>query len=382
MRKLALAVAAVLVLANPAGAAVIEEDNREPIGDGEPALARGIGFILESGSAYTCTAFCVASDVIATSAHCILRRDRNLSPVDLSNVRFHMFDRNPGVRRSETQPAIRSIRAASDLQTGSGSQTTTAIFHGEFSTRKDSPRHFDDWALAKLETPLCEGRALSVQPVSQQQLRDEGYGRNLYMIGYHGGRFEEGRIRSSNCELNAVRLGNFMRSQRQRFANAPDLLLHRCDMEQGASGSPIFLETEDGPKVVAMNSGSVSHLIYQLRPGGERRRLISRYDANTAVLSRSFAGGIDRFGRESLLHSDSQLRRMQLLLQVKGFYTGALDALYGPGTRGAILKFEQERGWAKLGVPTLELLVALEEEVGAPLVGEDVRAVSGATGRP
>jgi V8-like Glu-specific endopeptidase len=371
-----------MALPVPAHAAVIGDDDRQSIGDSQPALARGIGFILEAGSAYTCTAFCVADDVIATSAHCILRRDRNLSPVDLSKVRFHMFDRTPAVRRGGTEPAIRSIRAGSELQTGPGSQTTTAVFHGEFSTNRDSPRHFDDWALAKLQTPLCERRALSLEPVSQDELRGEINDQKLYMIGYHGGRFEEGRIRSSDCDLNSIRMGRFMRSQRQRFANAPDLLLHRCDMEQGASGSPIFLETEDGPKVVAMNSGSVSHLIYQVRPGSERRLLVSRYDANTAVLTRSFAGGVERFGQESLLHSESQLRRLQLLLKARGLYAGPLDALYGPGTRGAILKFEQERGWARLGVPTLELLVALEEGIGAQLVGEDIRATSGATGEP
>ncbi|MEM8877885.1 MAG: trypsin-like peptidase domain-containing protein, partial [Pseudomonadota bacterium] len=294
MKHLALAfLAAGLLLPLHVQAAVIGEDDREPIADSKPELARGIGFILETGSAYTCTAFCVADDVIATSAHCILRRDSKLSPVDLAAIRFHMFDRNTATRDSNGTMPFRSVRAATNLQTGPGHQTTTATFHGRFSIKKDSPRHFDDWALAKLETPLCKGRALTTKPVTQTQLRTESNAGNLYMIGYHGGRFEEGRIRSADCELGRVKLDRFMRAQRQRFANAPDLLLHRCDMEQGASGSPIFMDTEEGPKVVAMNSGSVSHLIYQLRPGSQRRQLISRYDANTAVLARAFSDGID-----------------------------------------------------------------------------------------
>jgi hypothetical protein len=38
--------------------------------------------------------------------------------------------------------------------------------------------------------------------------------------------------------------------------------------------------------VVALNSGTVSHLIYEIQPRQcQRRRLVSRYDANTAVLS-------------------------------------------------------------------------------------------------
>ncbi|MEM8877161.1 MAG: peptidoglycan-binding domain-containing protein, partial [Pseudomonadota bacterium] len=96
-------------------------------------------------------------------------------------------------------------------------------------------------------------------------------------------------------------------------------------------------------------------------------------------LARAFSDGIDRFGEESLLHSESQIRRLQLLLKAKGYYAGPLDAIYGPGTRGAILKFEDERGWAQLGVPTLELLVALEEQIGAQLFDEEVSAVSGTT---
>ena len=382
MKHLALALAAILSLPLQAPAAVIGEDDRAPVADSAPELARGIGFILESGSAYTCTAFCVADDVIATSAHCILRRDSNLTPVDLAAIRFHMFDRHAATRERTGAMPVRSVRAASHLQSGPGRQTTTAIFHGRFSVNKSSPRHFDDWALAKLETPLCKGRALNTRTATQTQLRTESDAGNLYMIGYHGGRFEEGRIRSTNCELGRVRMDRFMRAQRNRFANAPDLLLHRCDMEQGASGSPIFMDTEDGPRVVAMNSGSVSHLIYRLRPDSRRRQLMSRYDANTAVLARAFSDGIERFGRESLLHSESQVLRLQTLLKARGYYAGPLDAIYGPGTRGAILKFEDERGWARLGVPTLQLLVALEEQVGAQLVAEERRAVSGATGPP
>jgi V8-like Glu-specific endopeptidase len=378
-------------------ASVIGEDSRRPLNGTAQTLARGIGFVWDSTAAYTCTAFCVADSVIATNAHCLLRRDKGLTQPNLSRIRFHMFDDHPAILAQsgagEDEPTHdlasaqiapikvdRSIiRAGTDLRTGIAGQPATGLFHGDFSTNQNSPRHFDDWALAKLRNPLCKGRALKLEAIDKGALRETSNTANIYMIGYHGGRFEEGRSRSEDCELSAIRTRAFMRSQRRIFANAPNLLLHRCDMEQGASGSPIFLQTPDGPRVVALNSGTVSHLIYEIRHGSQRRRLVSRYDANTAVLSAAFIAGVDRFETETLLEDPERFRRLQMLLQARSYYTGPIDALYGPGTRGAIFRYEDERGLARLGVPTAELLADLEASADGRVEEESGGMTSGAT---
>jgi hypothetical protein len=379
--------------AEAAQASVIGKDSRAPLNGTSQPLARGIGFIWDSTAAYTCTAFCVSDSVIATNAHCLLRRDRKMAQPDLSRIRFHMFDESladhvdaDAVSGADDDAAAfargntrRMIRTGTDLQTGIEGQPSTGLYHGDFSTNRKSPRHFEDWALAKLHRPFCKGRTLALKPIDSSELRNTSNSANLYMIGYHGGRFEEGRLRSEECGLRQVRNRAFMRSQRRIFASAPNLLLHRCDMEQGASGSPIFLHTENGPAVVAMNSGTVSHLIYEIQPGNARRKLVSRYDANTAVLSRAFTEGLARFEQETLLSDPEAFRRLQVLLKAKTYYTGPVDALYGPGTRRAIFKYEDERGWAKLGVPTAELLADLETSIGSSVQEETGGMTSGAT---
>lgn len=66
----------------------------------------------------------------------------------------------------------------------------------------------------------------------------------------------------------------------------------------------------------------------------------------------------------STLPGNSQLfidlaRRVQVALQVSGYYTGAIDGIVGSGTRSAIAMFQRDKGLEITGTMTSELLDAL-----------------------
>ncbi|MEM8877160.1 MAG: trypsin-like peptidase domain-containing protein [Pseudomonadota bacterium] len=355
------------VVAQANTASIFGDDDRTPLEGSGISLARGIGFIHDRDAKYTCTAFCVSDSLVATNAHCVLRRDMTRAKVKLSRVRFNMLDTSLARQSSTGTPERRTITTTTALETSLSGQPALALFHGDFVPNRNSSRVYDDWAIAKLRSPFCKGRALDLLAIDPTELQAQATKDSVFMIGYHGGRFEQGHLRSSDCGINDINHRKFLSSQRRAFANSPDLLLHHCDMEKGASGSPIFLQTPRGPSVVAVNSGYVERRQYRTtqRSGGRtRQKLLWQYTANTAVLTRAFVSGLQRFERESLLETEDQFRRVQQLLKDKGYYAGPIDAIYGPGTRRAIFRHEEERGWAKLGTPTLELLTDLENEVG------------------
>lgn len=59
---------------------------------------------------------------------------------------------------------------------------------------------------------------------------------------------------------------------------------------------------------------------------------------------------MDHEGRRLSIYRET-LRRVQQRLQQEGLYQGAIDGLYGPGTRKALLGFQQRKGIAETGVP-------------------------------
>lgn len=57
--------------------------------------------------------------------------------------------------------------------------------------------------------------------------------------------------------------------------------------------------------------------------------------------------------------SKEQLRKVQALLQLEGYYSGNIDGLYGPKTRRAIERFQKANGQIPTGMVTYLLLSAL-----------------------
>jgi len=73
----------------------------------------------------------------------------------------------------------------------------------------------------------------------------------------------------------------------------------------------------------------------------------------------------------ALYISPSNIRRIQQNLSQQGFYTGQVDAAWGPATREAIRKYEQEKGLQATGNVNLRLINTLGlSEMMAGLTGQ------------
>ena len=79
------------------------------------------------------------------------------------------------------------------------------------------------------------------------------------------------------------------------FVNPEALLLHTCDTGGASSGSPILLDTPDGPEVVGVNVGTYQLSKVLMQDGQVKKRLKADTVANTAVASAAFASRLEAF---------------------------------------------------------------------------------------
>ncbi|MBZ8118188.1 trypsin-like peptidase domain-containing protein [Roseovarius sp. LXJ103] len=89
---------------------------------------------------------------------------------------------------------------------------------------------------------------------------------------------------------------------------------------------------------------------------------------------------VDETPREARA-AEAQLSReeraeLQELLRWAGFYTGSIDAAFGPGTRGAMSGWQEENNFEATGILTTMQRAELARQYNAVLVGMDLATVS------
>lgn len=346
-----LVLIAALALAAPAQAEVIGKDGRVNVPPRLSEIARGVGLLYNAPAEFACTAFCLAPDIIATSAHCLLRKRGHNGPVKLADFRF-----------SPDGPFSSGAVDRLDLKLVSDEQPRLSFLAGASRGGAAISQQAQDFAIARLSAPSCEGRALELAQPTRKQIARAAQENSLFMIGYHGDRLLIEKWYSPDCAVRSRNSRYFLASQRREMRRAPFLLAHTCDMSEGASGAPIFMQTAQGPRVIAINSGSVGHVEYRQGANG-KQRVIARRSTNLAVLVSAFAASLPRFIAEHLLADEAEFRALQRALKARGLYTRAIDGIYGRGTRSAILAREKEQGLAPLGLPTRELLEGLRRDM-------------------
>jgi V8-like Glu-specific endopeptidase len=144
-----------LLFADEANAAVFGRDDRGQITEatssraGDQSALHGGGRIRSSAGTLVCTAFCVADDVIATAAHCLVGVDVGPRPaLDAMTVEF----RGPGgVTRQSALASRREGASPPNIIAGVKRLRTSAPINAA-----------GDWAVARLAEPVCRGRALTV----------------------------------------------------------------------------------------------------------------------------------------------------------------------------------------------------------------------------
>ena len=133
----------------PANAIVIGEDDRTDVPGEYRRLADGVGLLYNAKASFACTAFCVATDVIATNAHCLLRERGPNGPVKLGDMRFSPFG-----------PVAETDTLHYSLEHVSEDQPRLSVLGGHSRGGAEISQQSGDWALAKLKTAVCRGREL------------------------------------------------------------------------------------------------------------------------------------------------------------------------------------------------------------------------------
>jgi hypothetical protein len=321
-------------------------DQRVPLPQSMREAGSKLGVLYDSRSHSVCTAFCVASDVVATAAHCLYRTSGE-SPLRLSDFAFRLHGGNAPARIAGAEAG------AAELNVTSGS--TRLNVHPPIDATRD-------WALVRLAQPACKGGAfkLSRRPVVEvMTLADQGH---LFNIAYHRDLPKWEPMLNEGC---AVRR-NFEDADwptiKRDFAEPEQLLLHTCDTGAASSGSPLLVDGSDGPEVVGINVGTYVQSKVIMLNGEVLHRFRSDDVANTGVNSLAFASALDAFLSADTLSSRRDVRRLQDGLAAKGLYKGPRDGRFSATLKAAIETFERASHMTVSGLATRPLLHALTGE--------------------
>ncbi len=344
--------------------AVLGEDDRTPLPEKYQSIAAGIGILGQPGlNGWSCTAFCVAPNIIATNAHCIVRNPTMGKRLNLSKTLFIL----PKFKQSFTGNTYKHRLTYPEYV--HAKKPYLSIYSGNFSQKSPLNSQGQDWAFTKLIHSVCKGRSLSFADVPLKEIKRAAARDKVFMIGYHGDKKMNERLYSKNCKIrsrnNAL---YFLKPQRRIMSKQAILLPHTCDAFKGSSGSPIFLETKTGPKVVGINLGSLRYERYRIRRNRYTGKIISRKklkngkETNMAIQPKVFIEGLQRFEQETLLNSVEEFKKLQSQLKILKLYRGRIDGILGNNTRKAIFDFEHKMKLSKLGLPTEQLLTLLLKE--------------------
>lgn len=344
-RLVAICCAALVVaVSHPVAAqrGILGKDDRRVVPSKYRDLARGIGLIHDLKRRTLCTAFCVGDDVIATNAHC------------LPYVRIKKRRRVRGVRDfafylTEKGAILHHARLQSNPVGDAQKPWMSVLSAGGRASRSWLRENRRDWALAKLTRPICASDVIAFADAkfirSARHLRKA----KAFTIGYHGDKPDQLR-RYAPCRIRKISgRGN------QYSMN------HTCDIFAGASGSPIFAETAEGPRVVALVVGQMWGRRWRQYPSG-RKVMISRWKTNVGVLPLELLTKLERFRTAEFATAAMSTRELQLGLIAGGYLRGKADGLFGPQTREAIVNVEKQLGLVPLGIPTKRVISHLAEQ--------------------
>lgn len=344
--------------------AVLGRDDRIKLPARHVPLASGIGILGQPGRrGWSCTAFCVAPDIIATNAHCIVKNPTVGRRLNLARTLFVL----PAIK-AHPETGQKNDRVTHPRYVDP-KNPSLSVFSGQFFSTRSVNAQSEDWAFTKLRRNICEGRSLNFDQLSLSTIFEAARAKKLFMIGFHGDKKMSERLYSDKCRVRSPNDRKyFLSAQRRQMSRRALLLPHTCDAFKGSSGSPILISTPKGVRVVGINLGSLRYERYQIKKNRytgkviSRKKLRSGKETNMAVRPLAFLDGLNRYKQETLLSSNSQIREMQTHLKTLRFYRGRIDGKWGRRSQRALRAFEKKRKLAPLGLPTREVLEMLANE--------------------
>ncbi len=347
--------------------AVLGKDDRTNLPEKFHALGAGIGVIGQPGKrGWRCTAFCVAPNIVATNAHCIVRNPTVGKRLNLAKTMFVLpaFTKSP--LNHKYKPRISYPEYVHQKMPG------LSIYSGNYAEARNLNSQKQDWAFTKLIHSICKGRTLEFGKTKLKEIQKAANKNNVFMIGYHGDKDMSERLYSNKCRIRSRNNKTFfMKKQRRKMTREAVLLPHTCDAFKGSSGSPIILKKGPEYKVVGINLGSLKYEHFHIKRNRYTGKIISRKklktgkETNIAIQPKIFLKGLERFQKETLLTNIDQFKLVQAKLKLLNLYRGKIDGQFGKQTKRAIYAFEKKMNLSPIGLPTKELLDKLNSAVAS-----------------
>ncbi|WP_072392039.1 peptidoglycan-binding protein [Hyphomicrobium sp. CS1GBMeth3] len=351
--------------------AIFGSDDRVRLPPRMARLGRSIGLLYEDRSQSVCTAFCVGDDVIATAGHCLFRTEGE-TPLRLRGVQFRL--QPPG------GPVASSPIAGSD-RNGQAQHVAAGSLKLRVRPPIDAAQ---DWALIRLESPICKGRALPLSRQPAQALVKLSAAQRVYQVSYHRDFGSWDLALGAPCPVRRSFNGADWRAIAKDFADAGHVILHTCDTGGASSGSPMLIDGPNGPEVVGINVGTYLQARVLTQKGEVVHRYKSETVANTAVGAGAFLPALEALTRATILATRGELTTLQRLLKAEGLYVGAEDGIYGPQLSMAVRAFERAEGRSETGLATSALMKRLAardaQRRGAPSATRPVEIETGSVG--
>jgi protease YdgD len=327
-----------------ADAAVFGRDDRQPVPERFDAAAQAIGILYNDRTRTVCTAFCVSDNIVATAAHCVAGR--------ASSTGSFVFSRNHGRGRDTARVEGFANHAAAQN-----------IVSGDFRMRVRPPIDAAyDWALVRMSRDICAKHALQVRVLSLPEIMAEARANRVYQVSYHRDYAQWKAAYSKPCGVARDFDNAEWSAIEPDFLAAERMILHTCDTGGASSGSPLLLDTPQGPAVVGINVGTYVRSKVTMQNGELARSPKSETVANTAVNAGAFASRIEALKSAHVLPSGRPMRELQERLQQQHFYQGKIDGVYGTMLRSAIEAYEEAKALPVTGLATPALLLRLEGE--------------------
>lgn len=329
-----------------AGAAVFGSDDRTAVPPRLQPVAELTGLLFNNQSRTVCSAFCVADNLIATAAHCMARGQT--TPVRYAEFRFaRNFDRS---------------RTFVKIEGAANGIAAQHILSGDFRLNVRPPIDAaSDWALVRVPANTCPTKSLQIRVLLPDEIITQANAGRVFQIAYHRDVPPWRPVYSTPCPVARDYDVAEWSAIAADFTSPEQMILHTCDTGGASSGSPLFLDTSDGPVVIGMNVGTYVQL-RMTSQGPAPARQKTEIVANTAVNASAFAAQIEMMRTVQILTTNSEIRALQERLKSSQLYTGRLDGVYGPALKAAIETYEKTTGVPVIGLPTRSLVQLLAQD--------------------
>jgi len=351
--------------------AVFGSDDRVLLPADKDPLTQSIGLLYDGRSHSVCSAFCVGDDTIATAGHCLFRTEGE-RPLRLKDVQFRLQPKGGPAAMSRIAGARHNAEAQ---HVASGSQRLRV---------RPPIDAAQDWALIRLQSPICKGHALAISRKPAEALVKLSAAQRVYQVGFHRDFGDWQLVLGAPCAVRRSFEGADWKAIAKDFVDAAHVVLHTCDTGGASSGSPMLVDGPSGPEVVGINVGTYLQAKVLTQRGEVVHRYKSEAVANTAVGAGAFRPALEALSRAEIVETRGELSRLQRLLIAEGHYLGSVDGVYGPQLNTALRAFERAEGRGETGLATVALMKRLvardAERRGAPRDGAPAEIETGSVG--